>query len=104
LQRECGRHLSSALRTRRLAAQTTCSVSRQTRQTWANCESSLESEMPRKTQANQITGAKVAGACRFMRLVLSRFPSCRSGAYRHFAQFHRSAEHGECIANAATDD
>jgi hypothetical protein len=39
--------------------------------------------------ANQITGAKVAGACCFMRLVLSRFPSSRSGAYRHFAQFYR---------------
>jgi hypothetical protein len=36
---------------------------------------------------NQITGAKVAGACRFMRLVLSRLPSSRSSAYRHFAQF-----------------
>jgi hypothetical protein len=44
-----------------------------------------------KTLPNQITGAKVAGACGFMRLVLSRFPSCRSGASRHFAQFWRSA-------------
>jgi hypothetical protein len=39
--------------------------------------------------ANQITRAKVAGACGFMRLVLSRFGSSRSGAYRHFAQFRR---------------
>jgi len=38
---------------------------------------------------NQITGAKVAGACCFMRLVLSRFSSSRSGAPRHFAQFYR---------------
>jgi len=40
--------------------------------------------------ANKITRAKVAGACGFMRLVLSRLPSSRSGAYRHFAQFYRS--------------
>ena len=40
---------------------------------------------------NQITGAKVAGASGLMRLVLSRFLSSRSGAYRHFAQFRRWA-------------
>jgi hypothetical protein len=39
--------------------------------------------------SNQITAAKVAGACCFMRLVLSRFPNSRSGAYRHFAEFFR---------------
>jgi hypothetical protein len=33
-------------------------------------------------KANQITGAKVAGACGFMRLVLSWFPSSLSGADR----------------------
>ena len=41
-------------------------------------------------RANQITGAKVAGACSFERLILSRLSSSRSGAYRHFAQFCRS--------------
>jgi hypothetical protein len=40
--------------------------------------------------ANQITPAKVAGACSFMRWVLSRLPSSRSGAHRHFAEFYRS--------------
>jgi hypothetical protein len=46
---------------------------------------------PRRGAAsfNKVTGAKVAGACGFMRVALSRFPNCRSGAYRHFAQFHR---------------
>jgi hypothetical protein len=39
--------------------------------------------------SNKITGAKVAGACGFRRLVLSRFPRWRSGADRHFAQFCR---------------
>jgi hypothetical protein len=38
---------------------------------------------------NQVTGAKVAGVFFFMRLVLSRFRSLRSGAVRHFAQFYR---------------
>jgi hypothetical protein len=42
------------------------------------------------TWPNKITAAKVAGACRFMRLVLSQLPSSRSGAYRHFAEFGRS--------------
>jgi hypothetical protein len=39
--------------------------------------------------SNKITPAKVAGACSFMRWVLSRFPCSRSGAYRHFAEFYR---------------
>jgi len=39
--------------------------------------------------SNKITGANVAGVCCFMRLVLSRIPSCQAGAYGHFAQFCR---------------
>jgi hypothetical protein len=42
---------------------------------------------------NKITAAKVAGASGLMRSVLSRFWTSRSGAYRHFAQFHRCASH-----------
>lgn len=51
--------------------------------------------------ANQITGAKVAGACGLVRLVLLRSPSCRSGTYRHFAQFWRSAMHMRFMTSAA---
>jgi hypothetical protein len=43
-----------------------------------------------RRRANQITGAKVAGACSFVRSGLSHLSSSRSGAYRHFAQFGRS--------------
>ena len=42
-----------------------------------------------RTPPNRITPAKVAGACRFMHSVLSRFRICRSGADRHFAEFYR---------------
>ena len=45
-----------------------------------------------RTAPNHITEAKVAGACGFMRLALSRLSSSRSSAYRRFAQFWRSEQ------------
>jgi hypothetical protein len=58
---------------------------------WLQGFMSLSDEEHQERVANKITAAKVAGACGFMRLILSRLSSSRSGAYRHFAEFYRSA-------------